>query len=203
MDMPELDKAYWNARYERGETEWDMGTVSPPLRDYFDQLPNKNLRVLIPGGGNSYEAKYLWDSGFRDITVLDISTVIIERLKQKYAGTGIKFETGDFFEHEAEYDLIVEQTFLCALDPALRQAYARHMYDLLWEEGRLVGVLFNREFDEPGPPFGGGIKVYRRMFEPYFNFKTFAPCYNSHPARQGREVFINFRKLDSVARRRS
>ncbi len=125
----------------------------PPLRNYIDQLPNKNLRILIPGGGNSYEARYLWDNGFGDVTVLDISSVAVERLKREHHGTGIKFVAGDFFEHEAEYDLIIEQTFLCALDPALRQAYARHMYDLLWEEGRLVGVLFNREFDQPGPSF--------------------------------------------------
>lgn len=200
--MPALDKSYWNARYERGETEWDMGVVSPPLREYIDQLPNKNLRVLIPGGGNSYEARYLWDNGFKDITVLDISSVLIDRLKREHQQSGIKFITGDFFEHESEYDLIIEQTFLSALDPALRMAYARHMYDLLWEKGVLVGLLFNKEFDEPGPPFGGGIKVYRRMFEPYFNFRIFAPCHNSHPARQGKEVFINFRKLDQVSKKR-
>jgi SAM-dependent methyltransferase len=200
--MPALDKSYWNARYERGETEWDMGVVSPPLREYIDQLPNKNLRVLIPGGGNSYEARYLWDNGFKDITVLDISSVVIDRLKREHPQTGIKFIMGDFFEHDSEYDLIIEQTFLSALDPTLRMAYARHMYDLLWEKGVLVGVLFNKEFDEPGPPFGGGIKVYRRMFEPYFNFRIFAPCHNSHPARQGKEVFINFRKLDQLSKKR-
>ncbi|MGX5820412.1 methyltransferase domain-containing protein [Chitinophaga lutea] len=200
--MQALDQTYWNTRYERGETEWDMGEASAPLRHYFDQLPNKNLRILIPGGGNSYEAKYLWDNGFRDVTVLDISSVVVERLKRKHQQTGIKFIQGDFFEHEGEYDLIVEQTFLSALDPVLRQAYARHMYDLLWEEGRLIGVLFNREFDPPGPPFGGGIKIYRRMFQPYFHFKTFAPCNNSHPARHGKEVFINFQKLDPLAKRK-
>lgn len=200
--MPALDKAYWNARYERGETEWDLGEVSPPIKNYVDQLPNKHLRILIPGGGNSYEARYLWDNDFRDITVLDISSVLIDKLKREHQNTGIKFETGDFFEHESEYDLIIEQTFLSSLDPALRLAYARHMYDLLWQQGRLVGVLFNREFDQPGPPFGGSIKIYRRMFEPYFNFKTFAPCYNSFPARQGKEVFINFRKLDNPSKKR-
>lgn len=194
--MAALDKAYWNARYERGETNWDLGEVSPPIKNYIDQLPNKHLRVLIPGGGNSHEAKYLWDNDFRDVTVLDISSVVIDRLKNEYKDTGIKFVNADFFEHEAEYDLIIEQTFLCALDPALRQAYARHMHDLLWQQGRLIGVLFNRDFEEPGPPFGGRIKIYRRMFEPYFDFKTFAPCYNSVGPRQGKEVFINFRKLD-------
>lgn len=199
--MPALDKAYWNARYERGETEWDMGMVSPPIKNYIDQLPNKNLRILIPGGGNSYEAKYLWEAGFKEVTVLDISNVLIDKLKRQHQQTGIKFIAGDFFEHEAEYDLIIEQTFLSSLDPSLRQAYARHMYDLLWQGGRLVGVLFNKEFKEEGPPFGGGIKVYRRMFEPYFQFRTFAPCTNSHPARQGKEVFVNFRKLETLMKK--
>lgn len=30
-----------------------------PLKVYFDQLTNKDLKILIPGGGNSHEAEYL------------------------------------------------------------------------------------------------------------------------------------------------
>ncbi|ATL49799.1 SAM-dependent methyltransferase [Chitinophaga caeni] len=193
-----LDKHYWNQRYRTGATGWDLGQVSPPIAAYIDQCQNLKARILIPGGGNSYEAQYLWEKGFTDITVVDISDELIENLKRKYRDTGIKFISEDFFQHLGEYDIIIEQTFLSALDPSLRDRYAKKMYSLLWQNGRFIGVIFKRQFDEPGPPFGGSVKDYRRLFEPYFDFHTFAPCVNSHPARQGSELFFSFRKKEKM-----
>lgn len=187
-----MDSQYWNDRYLNNETGWDMGQVSPPLKAYIDQLGNKQLRVLIPGGGNSYEADYLHQQGFTDVTVLDIAPVVAERLRQRFAGSGVKVVEGDFFAHTGQYDVVLEQTFFCALDPALRRQYVAHMHALIAPGGRLAGVLFNRQFPQEGPPFGGDVQEYREIFSPYFDLHTLATCYNSHPARQGKEVFINF-----------
>jgi SAM-dependent methyltransferase len=189
-----MNADYWNSRYLKGETGWDMGMVSPPLKAYIDQLDNKALRILIPGGGNSYEAAYLWQQGFKDITVLDYATVVIDRLQHTMADTGIRLIAQDFFQHETKYDLILEQTFFCALDVSLRKQYVQHMYNLLEPKGHLAGVLFNREFAHSGPPFGGSREEYQELFGTLFHFHTFEPCYNSHPARQGSELFINFTK---------
>ena len=52
--IPPLDEAYWNSQYNANTTGWDLGQVSPPLKAYIDQLTNKNLRILIPGCGNTY-----------------------------------------------------------------------------------------------------------------------------------------------------
>ncbi|MCB0780847.1 MAG: SAM-dependent methyltransferase, partial [Flavobacteriales bacterium] len=52
----DLDRDFWQQRYADGTTGWDLGAVSPPLKAYFDQLTDKDLRILIPGGGRSYEA---------------------------------------------------------------------------------------------------------------------------------------------------
>ena len=109
-----LSKEYWEQRYATGETGWDMGEVSPPLKAYFDQLDNKDLRILIPGAGNSYEAEYLALNGFTNITVIDIAAEPVKRLKNVLGdllGKTINVIQGDFFEHKGEYDLIVEQTF--------------------------------------------------------------------------------------------
>ncbi|ASZ14624.1 methyltransferase domain-containing protein [Chitinophaga pendula] len=192
MDI--LDANYWDNRYQQGQTEWDMGQVSPPLRNYIDQLTDKNKRICIPGGGNSYEADYLWRLGFTNITVLDISPVVTERLLHKFDGTDINVHNVDFFQHQDTYDLIIEQTFFCALDPALRPEYVKHIHQLLAPAGQLVGVLFDRNFPPPGPPFGGNSAEYRDLLSPYFNFRTFETCYNSHPARQDKELFINLVK---------
>ncbi len=185
----ELGKDYWNERYRKGQTGWDIGGVSTPLKEYIDQLTDKNLRILIPGGGSSYEAAYLLQQGFTNVTVVDISSEIIRNLQKKYAGQGLKAVCEDFFRHSGEYDLILEQTFFCALDPALRLSYVRKMKELLNSKGKLAGLLFDRTF-VGGPPFGGNTKEYLSLFKEAFVIKTMAPAYNSIPPRQGSEVFF-------------
>ena len=54
-----LNSNYWQTRYLNAETGWDLGKVSPPLQAYIDQLSSQNLKILIPGAGNAYEAEYL------------------------------------------------------------------------------------------------------------------------------------------------
>lgn len=193
-DLP-LGKTYWDNQYKANTTGWDLGEVSPPLKAYIDQLTNKNLRILIPGCGNTYEADYLLQQGFCNITVIDIAPILVGRLKEKYQGNqNITIILGDFFEHIGEYDLILEQTFFCALNPAFRKNYVAKMHELLAPNGKLVGVLFDREFEQKGPPFGGSKDQYEPMFEKDFVFKTFEPCTNSFIKRKDTELFITLIK---------
>lgn len=195
-DIP-LGETYWNNQYEAKTTGWDMGEVSPPLKAYIDQLTNKDLRILIPGCGNTYEAEYLLTKGFTNITVVDIAPALVAQLKEKFASSpNIKILLGDFFHLTGEYDLILEQTFFCALNPALRKDYVAKMKELLAPGGKLVGVLFDREFEQQGPPFGGCKCEYEAMFEKDFNFRTFELCNNSFVKRAGTELFINLVKKE-------
>jgi methyl halide transferase len=182
---------YWNNRYQNGETGWDMGMVSPPLKAYIDQLTDKQLRILIPGCGNSYEAAYLLQQGFDNITLIDIAPVLVEQLQKQFSSNkGITILCSDFFEHSGQYDLVLEQTFFCALPPALRTDYAAKMAELICPGGKLVGLLFNKEFDAAGPPFGGQKPEYAGLFSPFFNMVVFEECYNSHTKRAGNELFM-------------
>ncbi len=168
-----------NDQYEANTTGWDLGEVSPPLKAYIDQLTNKNKRILIPGCGNTYEAEYLLQQGFTDITVIDIAPALVEKLKQKFAaGPAVKIILGDFFKHQGEYDLVLEQTFFCAIDPLMRKTYVAKMKGLLAPDGKLTVVLFNREFEQKGPSFGGSQSEYRLLFEKDFNMLAFE-TYNS------------------------
>ena len=53
-----LTEEYWNNCYQNNDTRWDLGKISTPIEAYFSQLNNKELSILIPGGGNSHEAEY-------------------------------------------------------------------------------------------------------------------------------------------------
>ena len=190
-----LDKDYWNDRYTKGESSWDIGYVSTPLKEYIDQLDNKNISILIPGCGNAYEAEYLLQKGFNNITLIDISTVAAEAVKEKFASYGDKLKVirGDFFELQQKFDLILEQTFFCALDPSLRKNYAAKMYDLLKQDGKLAGLFFNRSFDD-SPPFGGNKEEYMNLFAPLFDILVMEKAYNSIERRMGTELFMIARK---------
>lgn len=191
----------WEQRWQTGQTGWDLGAASPSLIKYADQIPSdkRDLRVLIPGCGNGYEAVHLLQNGFSNVTMVDIAPTAVQRLQQRLSADvpdwpkHLRVLCADFFALERPFDLILEQTFFCALDPGLRPAYTRKMHDLLAPGGVLAGVLFDRDFDG-GPPFGGHADEYRALFEPLFEVKTLAPCYNSIPPRAGSEVFVLLRK---------
>lgn len=190
-----LDKDFWQNRWTSGQTGWDIGYASTPLVEYFNSLTNKDLRILIPGSGNGYEGEYLIKNGFKNTYVLDIAPLALENLKKRFP----KFPEEnliqqDFFDHSGKYDLIVEQTFFCALDPSLRRAYAKKMYDLLNENGILAGLLFDDPLFEDHPPFGGSKKEYIPYFEDLFEFLHFETATNSIKPRAGRELFIELKK---------
>ncbi|MGY3054493.1 hypothetical protein ACVWYG_002700 [Pedobacter sp. UYEF25] len=97
----------------------------------------------------------------------------------------------DFFKHQGKYDLIIEQTFFCAIPPNRRREYAEKTASVLNQNGRIVGVLFDRTFETHGPPFGGCQDEYKQIFEPNFTIKTMEECYNSVLPRANTEIFIN------------
>ena len=64
------------------------------------------------------------------------------------------------------------------------------MYNLLEENGKLVGLLFNEKLNNDKPPFGGNKNEYLSYFEPFFEIKVFERAYNSIAARKNRELFM-------------
>lgn len=188
-------EGYWNHRYLQGETGWDIGYVSTPLQAYFDQLTNKDLRILIPGGGNSYEAEYLFKQGFTNIYVLDISVIALQNFQKRVPDFPLEqLLHQDFFDLNERFDLIVEQTFFCALNPSERSRYVVKMHSLLKENGKLAGLLFNIPLFEDHPPFGGNEQEYRQLFSEYFSIDIMETAHNSIPKRAGNELFIKLQK---------
>ncbi|SHI55665.1 Thiopurine S-methyltransferase (TPMT) [Hymenobacter daecheongensis DSM 21074] len=195
----QLDAQYWQDRYATGHTGWDVGAITPPLRDYFAQLgPPDDRRILVPGAGRAYEAEYLHAQGYENIFVADLAPAPLQALQRRVPGfPPAHLLLQDFFQLSATppYDLIVEQTFFCALNPTLRPAYARKCAELLRPGGTLMGLLFDTDFGLGAePPFGGTREEYRAYFAPYFDFRHFDTAYNSIAPRQGRELFICLEK---------
>ena len=187
--MNEFDFTYWKNKYKNNTTGWDLGQISTPIKTYFDQIENKDISILIPGGGNGYEAEYLHNLGFKNVHLLDI-------VKQPLKNFNLRVPEfpknhliqNDFFKLSGQYDLILEQTFFCALNPSLRTRYVEKVNELLTENGRLVGLLFNFPLSDEGPPFGGSIDEYMNIFSKFFKIKILEKSYNSIQDRNGRTI---------------
>jgi methyl halide transferase len=191
MNNSKYDSKYWEKRYENNAANWDIGHISTPLKNYIDQLTSKDIRILIPGCGNAYEAQYLYEQGFRNVFVIDLVQKVLDNLHDRAPDFPIQqLILGNYFDHIGQYDLILEQTFISSLEPQLRLAYANKTRDLLAPYGKLAGVLFDFELDDFGPPYGGHKNDYEHYFNELFKIRTLETCYNSIESRQGIELFI-------------
>jgi methyl halide transferase len=191
MNQPlQFNESYWEDRYTKGQTGWDAGEITTPLKEYVDQLKDKSIRILIPGAGNAHEAAYLHEMGFTNVTVIDLAKQPLVNLKKRVPDFPDEhLIQGNFFDLNQKFDLIIEQTFFCALHPSERKAWAEKMEQLTSDGGKIAGVLFNKHF-EGGPPFGGSKQEYLTYFEPLFDIKCMETCYNSIKPREGSELFI-------------
>ena len=189
-----LDAQYWDTQWKTNTIGWDLGMAAPPLVTFLDSLENKSARILIPGCGSAYEAEYMISKGFTDITLIDISETASGKLKEKFSNyPQVNVVCDDFFALEDVFDVIIEQTFFCALPPGLRQRYVWKMHHLLSKNGILAGLLFNRSF-EVSPPFGGSREEYEQLFFGGFDIVNLARATNSVTPRANTELFFIFKK---------
>ena len=190
-----LTSKYWEERYQKGEDKWNVGEISTPIKEYIDQITNKKIKILIPGAGNGYEFEYLIKNGFNNSFVVDYATTPLENIKKRIPNLNEnQVINSDFFELEGKFDLIIEQTFFCALNPKLRVEYVRKMKSLLNPNGKIAGLLFQFPLTNEGPPFGGSEVEYITLFQKNFNIVTMETAYNSIVSRKNKELFVIFEK---------
>lgn len=193
----EVDAAFWERCYEKGDTFWDHGEPSPGLVDFLKEQKPKPGRVIVPGCGRGHDCRELALHGF-DVTGLDIS----------HRGTGeardlagqesarVRYLVGDFLRPAAQwkgkFDWVFEHTCFCAIDPDRRDEYARAAAFVLKRGGALLGVFYNIQ-PESGPPFGTTREELAERFSPYFTL-VMEKVPRSYPNRRGKELLMLWRK---------
>ena len=197
MNRNHLTKEYWNSRYINNKIGWDLGKVSPPIKNWFDNQKNNSLKVLIPGAGFGHEVIYGFKKGFKNIFYMDYAQDAISVFKKNCPDfPEEQIISSDFFKlnKENKYDVIIEQTFFCAQVPEKRMEYVKKTHQLLNKNGKLVGLLFNTNFDTLGPPFGGKIEEYKSLFNQAFEIIKFNKSTLSIKERKGMEIWIDLIK---------
>ena len=119
-------KSYWEGRYGLFSKRMDWYTNYAQLnRDFnIDDLIKKKYpsntykkRILEMGCGNSTLSYDLYNSGFKNITAIDFSTVVIKEMSKIYNNTSISYEVCDFnnmtfyFEPKT-FDIVIEKAGL-------------------------------------------------------------------------------------------
>lgn len=190
-----LTKEFWDKRYQDNDIGWDVGEITTPLKDYFNQLEDKSVSILIPGAGNSYEAEYLHGLGFTNVVVIDIAPTAISKFKKRVTGfPNVHIINMNFFELNGMFDIIIEQTFFCAIDKDLRSKYVKQAHQLLKPKGKIVGLMFDSPLNEDKPPFGGSSTEYKSLFNSLFDIQIMELAHNSIQSRAERELFVKMVK---------
>lgn len=193
--LTKLDKEFWSDRWKNNTTGWDIGEISRPIKEYIDQLEDKSIKILIPGAGNAHEGEYLWKQGFTNVHIIDISEYPLASFQERNPNFPKEnLICADFFDFNESFDLVIEQTFFCALNPQLRKKYVKKMNEILKTNGKLVGVMFDFPLTDEGPPFGGSTEEYKSSFSEDFSVEIMDRCINSIEPRQGRELFVKMIK---------
>lgn len=189
-----LNADYWSQRYHDGRTGWDIGHASEALLTLATRF-DKTARILIPGCGNAWEAEALWKLGYTRVYIADWSIEPLQAFQARVPDfPAEQLLCADFFALESGYDLILEQTFFCALPPERRDAYVLQMHRLLKTKGVLGGLLFDFPLTEDGPPFGGSQAEYTSRFLPWFTVVTMERAAQSIAPRAGRELYFELEK---------
>ena len=160
----------WEGRYQAGATPWDLGGPHPMFERWgIEWAPGR--RVFIPGCGRGHDALAMARLGHAVVAV-DMAPTAIEGLRARadVEGLVVDARVGDAFaegEREAgRVGVLLEQTFLCAIDPARRPAYVAWAEALLAPGGRLVANWFplGRPHAMGGPPWGYELDELRGLF---------------------------------------
>ncbi|MEY4535494.1 MAG: hypothetical protein RLZZ246_1812, partial [Planctomycetota bacterium] len=67
------DAAFWQERFEQGDTPWDRGAPGPQLLRWLDAGELMPCTIIVPGCGSGWEIAELSRRGFR-VTGVDCAT---------------------------------------------------------------------------------------------------------------------------------
>jgi cyclopropane fatty-acyl-phospholipid synthase-like methyltransferase len=182
----------WQRHYDEGDLGWDLGQVAPPFIKLFESkiiLPGK---TLIPGCGRGHEVIYLAENGF-EVTAVDYSPGAVNHLKSTVQERNLKCEVLhlDFFgidsSHNGVYDLLIEQTFFCAISPEQRSSYVSTVARALKKGGMLAGLFYNTGEEEGGPPFNTTREDIKKYFSDSFEIRQLSKTEDSAEQRKNKE----------------
>lgn len=185
---------FWNTLYQtEANPGWNLNQPAPAFKDMLPRLKLPKSRILVLGCGEGEDAALFAEAG-HVVTAVDFSSEALERARNKYSHLkNLNFICENIFnlphEWNHSFDVVVEHTLFCAIDPNKRNDLVTIWRRLLHEEGQLLSVFFTM-FKRQGPPFGTSEFEIRQRLTNSFQFLFWGRLRNSLPQRLGRELFV-------------
>lgn len=185
----------WEDAWREGRTGWDAGKSPPALRKLVSRGVLPDGRALVPGCGAGYDVFTFAKAGW-SATGLDLAPTAKKKFEQVRADADVaeadaRIVVGSFFDWEPDhrFDVIWDYTFLCAIEPDMREAWRAQMTKLLAPKGQLVTLIFpvDPARGEEGPPYQMSPELVSGLLEPHFRNVEMTKVEESHPGREGME----------------
>jgi len=196
--MADTDRAaFWSEKYQTGGDGWELGQAAPPLAAYFAGAAEPAGVAAVLGCGRGHEVLLLAERGYRAVG-FDFAPEAIAAGRAAAARAGLvdaaQFVEADIFaladsERAGTFDLLVEHTCYCAIDPGRRADYAAVASALLRPGGRLVGLFWDH--GRPGgPPFSTSPDDVRARFGRALTIESLDPAVGSVSSRANQEWLL-------------
>lgn len=182
---------------------FDQGR-SPPILPTLLTKGTVNVqgkRCLVPGCGRGYDVATFAKFGAAESVGLELAPSALEAAAAYLASEAsltpeekarTRLVAGDFFAFSETFDVAFDYTFLCALHPDMRPAWATTYARMIKPGGILVTLVYPMDREKPrdsGPPFPLFPEDYEILKPAGFELVSMerVPDVLSHPPRVGKE----------------
>jgi SAM-dependent methyltransferase len=204
MDEKDYKCEDWQRHYEENDLGWDLGQVAPPFVKLWQEEKLPLGKVLVPGCGRGHEVVFMAENGF-DVTAIDFSSGAVTYLKNALKKRNLEGRIlhQDFFSldesHEGVYDLVLEQTFFCAISPKQRRDYVLNVSRILKPGGILVGLFYHTD-EQGGPPYNTTREDIEMHFSKKFEIQELDKTSLSAEQRKDKEWLGILKKPENLSR---
>lgn len=201
-----MDKSYWDSIYKsKSETDvsWFQGVPKKSLELIAELNLGPNDSIIDIGGGDSHLVDHLLDKGFKNLSVLDISSAALEKAKVRLGEKAglVKFIASDItkFKPMEKYRLWHDRATLHFLTNAGDVKTYLEIANRAISDG---GYLIVSTFSKTGPEKCSGLPIIqysdadlKSLFEKYFtNVRCFEDTHQT-PWGTGQDfVYCGFKK---------
>ena len=188
----------WEHHYKTNDLGWDLGRVAPPFARLWKERMVSPCKAIIPGCGRGHEAIFLAEHGFQ-ITAVDFAQGAVTSLKKSLEKKNLLGQVlcQDFFELDLcfnnKFDLMLENTFFCAIKPSMRQKYVLTAGRILRPGALFIGLFYETD-KEGGPPFNTKKSDIEEYFSERFKVEILDKSLYSAEQRLGKEWLAIFKK---------
>ena len=150
------DPKFWDTAYDEKRDGWELGDVTPPIARVLRDEIHGPGRAIVLGCGRGHEVRAAARAGF-DVVGVDFAEQPIAdaaKMTPPDLAKRITWSRADIFalEDEAAFDLLIEHTSYCAIDPKRRDEWMRVARKVLKPGGTLLAIFYAHE-RPGGPPY--------------------------------------------------